>query len=391
MSHRVIADHLRAVSFLIADGVMPSNEGRGYVLRRIMRRAVRHAHIMGCEQPLLYRLVPALTGEMGQAYPELIRARALITETLRMEETRFRATLARGLRLLAEETAKLGSGRALPGEVAFRLYDTFGFPLDLTQDALRAEGRTVDVAGFDAAMARQRADARKAWSGSGEAATESVWFEVRERAGATEFLGYETEGAEGRIAAIVVDGKEVPALAAGQDAAIVTNQTPFYGESGGQMGDTGALFTKDGAEFAVTDTAKRLGDVHVHLGTLARGSLKVGDVVEMRVDKARRVAPARQPFRHPPAARGAAPPPRRARHPEGLAGGARPAALRHLPSQGPDARRDPHGRGRRQRPGARQYRCVDAPDDPRRGGRRRRHGAVRREVRRRGARRRHGR
>jgi alanyl-tRNA synthetase len=243
---------------------------------------------MGREEPLLYSLVPALIAEMGGAYPELIRARALITETLRMEETRFRATLARGLRLLAEETGKLSESSALPGEVAFRLYDTYGFPLDLTQDALRAEGRTVDVEGFNAAMARQRAEARKAWTGSGEAATEQVWFELRERTGATEFLGYETEAAEGRVVALVVDGQEVPSIAAGTEAAVITNQTPFYGESGGQTGDRGQLFTKDGAEFSVTDTAKRLGDIHVHLGTLARGALKVGDVVDMRVDGERR-------------------------------------------------------------------------------------------------------
>ncbi len=288
VSHRVIADHLRSTSFLIADGVMPSNEGRGYVLRRILRRAVRHAHIIGCAEPVLHRLVPALVDEMGTAYPELVRARALITETLRMEETRFRATLARGLRLLAEETDKLGKGQALSGEIAFRLYDTFGFPLDLTQDALRAEGRGVDIDGFNAAMARQRAEARKAWAGSGDAATETVWFEVRERAGATEFLGYQTEAAEGRIAAIVVDGKEVQSVSAGAEAAIVCNQTPFYGESGGQAGDRGELFTKDGAEFAVADTAKRLGDVHVHVGKLNRGGLRIGDVVDMRVDGTRR-------------------------------------------------------------------------------------------------------
>ena len=288
VSHRVIADHLRSVSFLIADGVMPSNEGRGYVLRRILRRAVRHAHIIGCEEPVLHRLVPALVAEMGSAYPELVRARALISETLRMEETRFRATLARGLRLLAEETSKLGSGNALPGDVAFRLYDTFGFPLDLTQDALRADGRAVDVEGFNAAMARQRAEARKAWSGSGDAATETVWFELRERTGATEFLGYETGAAEGRVTAIVVDGKEVQSIAAGTEAAVICNQTPFYGESGGQMGDRGQLFTKDGAEFAVAETAKRLGDIHVHQGKLTRGTLKLGDVVDMRVDGERR-------------------------------------------------------------------------------------------------------
>ncbi|MQA64338.1 MAG: alanine--tRNA ligase [Alphaproteobacteria bacterium] len=288
VSHRVIADHLRSVSFLIADGVMPSNEGRGYVLRRILRRAVRHAHIMGREEPLLHTLVPALVVEMGAAYPELIRASALIAETLRMEETRFRATLARGLRLLADETGKLGEGEALSGDVAFRLYDTYGFPLDLTQDALRAEGRSVDIEGFNRAMARQRAEARKAWSGSGDAATEAVWFEVRERTGASEFLGYETEAAEGRVVAIVVGDKEVPSVEAGTEASIVTNQTPFYGESGGQTGDSGQLFTKDGAEFAITETIKRLGDVHVHHGTLTRGALKLGDIVDMRVDGERR-------------------------------------------------------------------------------------------------------
>jgi alanyl-tRNA synthetase len=288
VSHRVIADHLRSICFLIADGVMPSNEGRGYVLRRILRRAVRHVHMMGCEDPLLHRLVPALMTEMAAAYPELTRAQALITETLRMEETRFRVTLARGLRLLADETNKIGTGERLSGAVAFRLYDTFGFPLDLTQDALRAEGRSVDIDGFNAAMEMQRAEARKAWSGSGEAATETVWFEVRERTGATEFLGYETEAAEGRITAIITDGRESLEIAAGTQAAIITNQTPFYGESGGQVGDCGILFSRDGAEFTVTETQKKLGDVHVHLGTLVKGQLKVGDVVDMRVDGDRR-------------------------------------------------------------------------------------------------------
>jgi alanyl-tRNA synthetase len=288
VSHRVIADHLRSVSFLIADGVMPSNEGRGYVLRRILRRAVRHVHMMGCEDPLLHRLVPALVTEMAGAYPELTRAQALITETLCMEETRFRVTLARGLRLLADETDKIGIDQPLSGDVAFRLYDTFGFPLDLTQDALRAEGRGVDIDGFNTAMERQRAEARKAWSGSGEAATETVWFEVRERTGATEFLGYETEAAEGRITAIITDGKETPEINAGVRAAIITNQTPFYGESGGQVGDYGIFFNKDGAEFAVTEMQKKLGDVHVHLGTLVKGKLKIDDVVDMRVDGDRR-------------------------------------------------------------------------------------------------------
>ncbi|MDX1483042.1 MAG: alanine--tRNA ligase [Alphaproteobacteria bacterium] len=288
VSHRVIADHLRSTAFLIADGVMPSNEGRGYVLRRILRRAVRHAHIMGCKEALLHRLVPVLVAEMGAAFPELSRAEALITETLRLEEERFRATLARGLRLLEEETAKLAAGAPLPGDIAFRLYDTFGFPLDLTQDALRAKDHGVDLAGFDAAMERQKADARAAWAGSGEAATDELWFELRERLGATEFLGYETEMAEGVIAAILVDGEETEAIGSGSEAAILVNQTPFYGESGGQMGDTGVMFTKDGAEFAVADTQKRLGDLHVHMGTLAKGELRVGEVVELRVDGAHR-------------------------------------------------------------------------------------------------------
>ncbi|MBT3793055.1 MAG: alanine--tRNA ligase [Rhodospirillales bacterium] len=284
VSHRVIADHLRSVSFLIADGVMPSNEGRGYVLRRILRRAVRHAHIMGCTDAVLHQLVPALITEMGQAFPELKRAEALITETLKMEESRFRTTLERGLGLLAEETQKLPDGAVLPGDVAFKLYDTFGFPLDLTQDALRAEGRGVDTDGFDEAMNRQRADARAAWSGSGEAATEEVWFELRDTLGATEFLGYDTEFAEGAITAILVDGDLKDDVTEGETAAIITNQTPFYGESGGQSGDCGILFSKDGTEFTVESTQKRLGDMIVHMGTVTRGKLAKGDVVELRVD-----------------------------------------------------------------------------------------------------------
>jgi alanyl-tRNA synthetase len=293
VSHRVIADHLRAVSFLIADGVMPSNEGRGYVLRRILRRAMRHAHMLGIHEPLLNRLVPTLVAEMGAAFPELVRAQPLVTETLKLEEGRFLKTLERGLKLLDEETAKLPAKAALPGDVAFQLYDTYGFPLDLTQDALRAQGRSVETASFDTAMARQREDARKAWAGSGDTATESVWFEVRERVGATEFLGYETEMAEGKVVAIVADGTPVESIAAGAEAGVIVNQTPFYGESGGQSGDAGALFTHgaahaEGAEFAVADTQKKLGDLIIHIGTLASGRLKVGDVVEMRVDHTRR-------------------------------------------------------------------------------------------------------
>ncbi|RMD64655.1 MAG: alanine--tRNA ligase, partial [Alphaproteobacteria bacterium] len=290
VSHRVIADHVRATAFLIADGVLPSNEGRGYVLRRIMRRAMRHVNKLGVREPMLWRLVPTLISVMGQAYPELIRAEALITETLKLEEGRFIQTLERGLRLLEEETARLGEGQPLPGEVAFRLYDTYGFPLDLTQDILRAQGRSVDLAGFEAAMQRQREAARKAWAGSGEAATEALWFEVRDKVGATEFLGYDTEVAEGQVVALIVDGRQVDAIEAGQEAQVITNQTPFYGESGGQVGDTGVLFNADGAEFQVTDTQKKLGDLHVHIGRLVHGRLEIGDAVEMRVDGARRAA-----------------------------------------------------------------------------------------------------
>ena len=288
VSHRVIADHLRATSFLIADGVLPSKEGRGYVLRRIMRRAMRHAHIIGCQQPLMWRLVPALVRQMGAAYPELVRAEALITETLKLEETSFKQMLDRGLRLLEEETARLSKGAPLPGEVAFKLYDTYGFPLDLTQDVLRGQGRKVAIEAFDAAMERQRAEARKHWVGSGEAATEQLWFELRERLGATEFLGYETDVAEGRVLALIVDGKPVDRIEAGTEAALLVNQTPFYAESGGQIGDTGAIFTAEGAEFAVDDTQKKAGELHVHLGKLARGALKVGDAVELRIDGVRR-------------------------------------------------------------------------------------------------------
>ncbi len=290
VSHRVIADHLRASSFLIADGVLPSNEGRGYVLRRIMRRAMRHAHRLGTREPLMWRLVPALVQQMGQAYPELGRAQALIAETLKLEETRFRQTLERGLRLLEEETGRLAEGQPFPGETAFRLYDTYGFPLDLTQDILRAQGRPVETGGFDAAMERQRALARKAWAGSGEAATEALWFDLREKLGATEFLGYDTEMAEGQVLALVRDGKTVDAVEAGQEAALIANQTPFYGEAGGQIGDAGILFTAAGGEFAVRDTQRKLGDLIVHLGTVQKGRIAVGEAVEMRVDGARRTA-----------------------------------------------------------------------------------------------------
>jgi alanyl-tRNA synthetase len=289
-SHRVVADHLRASSFLIADGVLPSNEGRGYVLRRIMRRAMRHAHMMGAREPLLHRLVPALVRQMGVAYPELGRAETLIEETLLLEETRFRQTLDRGLHLLAEETGRLGDGQPLPGPVAFRLYDTFGFPIDLTQDALREQGRTVDMEGFEAAMAEQRARARAAWAGSGEAATERVWFEIKEGVGASEFLGYSTEQAEAEVLALVVAGQPVEKAAAGAEVAVVLNQTPFYAESGGQVGDTGGITGPDGLRIAVTDTQKKLGELFVHLGRVESGEVHVGTQVVAEIDHARRTA-----------------------------------------------------------------------------------------------------
>ena len=288
VSHRVVADHLRASSFLIADGVTPSNEGRGYVLRRIMRRAMRYAHLMGCTDPLMHRLVPVLVGEMGQAFPELARAEPLIAETLKLEETRFKQTLARGLKLLGDATAKLGDGETLPGDVAFQLYDTYGFPLDLTQDALRREGCDVDTAGFEAAMAQQRAEARKAWAGSGDAATERIWFEIRERIGASEFLGYEMESAEGVVLSLVSGGAEVGEAEAGAEISLIANQTPFYGESGGQMGDSGEIVTADGTRLTVTDTQKRAGDLIVHLGKVESGTLRAGDALTLTIDAARR-------------------------------------------------------------------------------------------------------
>src|SRR5215208_2016605 len=288
-SHRVIADHLRTSCFLVADGVLPSNEGRGYVLRRIMRRAMRHAQLLGSRDPLMYRLVPALVREMGPAYPELIRAEALITETLKLEETRFRKTLERGLSILDEETRSLDKGQNLSGDTAFTLYDTYGFPLDLTQDALKPRGVGVDTEAFDAAMERQREKARAAWSGSGEAATESVWYGIKERAGATEFLGYETETAEGVVLGLVRDGAEVRELHAGETGLVVLNQTPFYGESGGQVGDTG-LMQGEGARVRVTGTEKKLGDLFVHHATVEHGTLRLDQSVELAVDHERRSA-----------------------------------------------------------------------------------------------------
>jgi alanyl-tRNA synthetase len=288
-SHRVIADHLRATSFLIADGVLPSNEGRGYVLRRIMRRAMRHAHLLGAKDPVLHRLVPALIREMGEAYPELGRARALISETLELEENRFKKMLDRGLGLLDDASKNLSEGDTFDGDVAFKLYDTYGFPLDLTQDALRSRSIAVDTNAFDAAMERQRADARAAWAGSGDTGTDTVWFAVRDAHGASEFLGYDTLVAEGVVVAAVKDGAEVQVLRPGEEGAVVVNQTPFYAESGGQQGDQG-IIKQGNAVFAVRDTVKRADGVFVHLGTVSGAPLKVGEPADLSVDGTRRQA-----------------------------------------------------------------------------------------------------
>jgi len=290
VSHRVIADHSRSTAFLIADGVLPSNEGRGYVLRRIMRRAMRHAHMMGAREPVMHRLVPVLVRMMGAAYPELARAEPMIIETLILEETRFKAMLERGLHLLTDAASGLGEGEALPGAVAFRLYDTYGFPLDLTQDALREQGRSVDLAGFEAAMSEQRVRARAAWSGSGEAGTEKLWFDLRESLGATEFLGYSTETAEAEIRALVVAGMSVERVEIGDKVSVLLNLTPFYAESGGQVGDAGRITGADGLVIAVTDTQKKLGDVFVHVGQVEAGSAVVGQAVVAAVDHGRRRA-----------------------------------------------------------------------------------------------------
>jgi alanyl-tRNA synthetase len=289
-SHRVIADHLRASSFLLADGVMPSNEGRGYVLRRIMRRAMRHAHILGAKDPLMYRLFPTLLGEMGAAYPELGRAEALIKETLKLEEERFRQTLSRGIKLLEDEITDLGEGDTLSGDVAFKLYDTYGFPLDLTEDALKARGISVDHDGFNTAMEAQRAAARANWVGSGEAATEAVWFDIRERVGPTEFVGYTGTRAEAKVTALIKDGQEVDALAKGEEGFVILSQTPFYGESGGQVGDMGMVTGPNGLTVVVSDTQKQLGDMHVHKVKVAEGELRRDAIVEAAIDDARREA-----------------------------------------------------------------------------------------------------
>jgi alanyl-tRNA synthetase len=289
-SHRVIADHLRSTSFLLADGVLPSNEGRGYVLRRIMRRAMRHAHLLGAKDPLMHRLVPALVQEMGAAYPELGRAQPLIEETLQREEVQFRRTLANGIKLLDEATAGMGEGGELPGETAFKLYDTYGFPYDLTEDALRSRGIGIDRAGYDAAMAQQKAAARAAWKGSGQAADDEVWFDIAERVGATEFTGYAATSGEAQVVALVQDGREVESAKAGDSVTVIVNQTPFYGESGGQMGDAGTITGADGAVLVVSDTAKPLGRLHAHAATVRSGAIRLGDVVRLDIDVTRRDA-----------------------------------------------------------------------------------------------------
>ncbi len=287
-SHRVIADHLRASSFLVADGVLPANEGRGYVLRRIMRRAMRHAHLLGAQDPLMHRMVGALTGEMGNAFPELIRAKPLIEETLLREETNFRRTLDKGLKLLDAEIADMNDGDVLPGATAFKLYDTYGFPYDLTEDALRAKSLGVDRDGFDAAMAEQKAAARAAWKGSGDQASETVWFNIAEREGSTEFTGYSAESGDGVVVALVKDGEEIQSAKTGDEVTMLTNQTPFYGESGGQMGDSGMVSGQGGFSAGVADTSKPLGRLHAHQMKIDNGAVAVGDTVHLVVDSKRR-------------------------------------------------------------------------------------------------------
>ncbi|WP_379550888.1 alanine--tRNA ligase [Qipengyuania sp. DGS5-3] len=287
-SHRVIVDHLRSTSFLLADGVLPSNEGRGYVLRRIMRRAMRHAHLLGASEPLMHRLVPSLVTEMGAAYPELVRGQPLISEVLEREETQFRKTLEKGLGLLDQATVGMGEGDELDGETAFKLYDTYGFPYDLTEDALRSRDITLDKAGFDAAMTRQKEAARAAWKGSGEAASDEIWFDIAERTGATEFTGYASDTSEAEVVALVKDGAEVSQASEGESVSILVNQTPFYGESGGQTGDSGRIWTPEGLEIAVSETSKPLGRLHAHQSTVSKGEIAVGDKVHLEIDAGRR-------------------------------------------------------------------------------------------------------
>ena len=289
-SHRVIADHLRASGFLVADGVLPANEGRGYVLRRIMRRAMRHAHLLGAKEPLMHRMVGSLVAEMGSAFPELVRARQAIEATLLQEETRFRQTLQNGLRLLDEATATMAKGDTLPGQTAFKLYDTFGFPYDLTEDALRAQGLGVDRAGFDSAMAEQKAAARAAWKGSGQQASGEIWFDIADELGSTEFTGYVADEGEGQVVALVKDGVRVNQVGAGDTVIVLTNQTPFYGESGGQMGDAGTLSGDAGFRAIVEDTTKPLGRLHAHQARVETGSIAIGQSVHLAIDAARRNA-----------------------------------------------------------------------------------------------------
>ncbi|MBN9413250.1 MAG: alanine--tRNA ligase [Candidatus Paracaedimonas acanthamoebae] len=287
-SHRVIADHLRSTSFLIAEGITPSNEGRGYVLRRIMRRAMRHAYLLGCKEPLMHQLVPTLLAEMGEAYPELTHAQTVIQDTLRVEEERFRQTLGRGLKLLEEETISLNPQESLSGDVAFKLYDTYGFPLDLTQDILRTDGRQVDLKSFDAAMAKQKAVARASWVGSGEQQNDSMWFQVLERTGASEFLGYDTVEAQGLVQTLIINGQEVTESEEGQEVLLILNQTPFYGESGGQMGDTGLMISDEGLAIEIQNTTKKLGNLHVHQGLIKKGKVQLGQTLTLKVDIERR-------------------------------------------------------------------------------------------------------
>jgi alanyl-tRNA synthetase len=281
---------LRSTSFLLADGVLPSNEGRGYVLRRIMRRAMRHAHLLGAAEPVMHKMVPTLVDEMGNAYPELARAQALIEEVLEREGNVFRRTLDKGLRLLDDATARLAEGDSLPGDVAFRLYDTYGFPYDLTEDALRERGIAVERTGFDAAMAEQKAAARAAWKGSGQSSDSEIWFDIADREGASEFIGYLASSGDGRVVSLIREGKPVEEASAGDEVTVLTNQTPFYGESGGQVGDAGAITGTDGLHLVVTDTAKPLGRLHAHLARVEAGTIRVGDTVHLEVDQARRDA-----------------------------------------------------------------------------------------------------
>jgi alanyl-tRNA synthetase len=384
-SHRVIADHLRSAGFLVADGVLPANEGRGYVLRRIMRRAMRHAHLLGAKDPLMYRMVPSLVAEMGAAFPELVRAQPLIEATLLQEERRFRQTLANGLRLLDEATTGMTEGGTLPGETAFKLYDTFGFPYDLTEDALRGQGMTVDRAGFDTAMAEQKRAARAAWKGSGEKASEELWYDLADELGGTEFIGYAGTQGEGQVVAIVKDGAKVDKAGAGDSVVILTNQTPFYAESGGQMGDAGVI-ANDKMSAAVDDTSKPLGRLHAHHAKIETGEIAVGDTVQMTVDADRRDrVRANHSATH---LLHAALRKRLGGHvsAEGQPGRARSPALRFLAPLGTERRGDRRRRGRCERADPPQWRGRDAADDAGRRDRGRRDGAVRREIRRRGPR-----